>query len=159
MYFIVLFILTWIWFFLQADKSRLRELYGVMVYSSFLGLLTDLIMVHYKLWSYRGLPDPLFTIPLLLDFSIYPIVTYLFVQNLPASWKDIWKRTLVWTMFAIFFEWVTLETHHMHHHLWWNLGYSFIADITIYLSIAGLYRFYSPAYLREGTHQKRHKPC
>ncbi|MEW9671767.1 hypothetical protein [Ammoniphilus sp. 3BR4] len=41
MYFIVLFTASWIWFYNKADKSRIRELYGIMIYTSFLALWTD----------------------------------------------------------------------------------------------------------------------
>jgi hypothetical protein len=146
MYFIGLFIVSWLWFYLQADKSRIRELFGAALFASFLGSLTDLLMVEFKMWSYSGLPQPGFTIPILLVFSIYPVVSYLFVQNLPDMWKRIWQRTLVWSLYAVIFEWFTLRTRHIHHLSWWNLGYSFVADIIIFLTIAAFYRYYRPAY-------------
>ncbi|MFC4767607.1 CBO0543 family protein [Effusibacillus consociatus] len=146
-FFIILFLLSWLWFFLQADKTRLRELFGVAVYSSFLGLITDLIMVKYALWSYKGLPQPVFSIPLLLDFGVYPVVAYLFVQNLPGTWGRILLRTLIWSVFAISLEWIVFKTNHMQYHAWWSTKLSFLADILIYLSIAGVYRFYRPAYV------------
>lgn len=148
MYFIIIFLLSWIWFWFKADKNRMRELFGVAIYTSFLGLLTDLIMIHNKLWSYHGLPHPLYTIPLVLDFSIYPVVSYLFTQNLPPSWLGIIIRTLSWTLFSVIFEWITLKTGHMDYHQWWNLWLSAGADLLIYLSIAGIYRFYGPAYAK-----------
>ncbi|GAX88931.1 CBO0543 family protein [Effusibacillus lacus] len=148
MYYIAVFFVSWIWWYLKADKTRLREMFGAVVFTMFLGLLTDLIMVHYKLWDYEGLPEPIYTIPLLLDYSVYPVVAYLFAQNLPETWGDILKRTLIWTGFAICFEWITLKTGHMEHHQWWNLWLSLAADILIFLSMAAIFRYYRTAYLR-----------
>jgi hypothetical protein len=147
MYFIAVFALCWLAFWLVADKKRFREIYGAVIYTSFLGLLTDLIMVHYQLWSYEGLPDPLYTIPLSLDFGIYPVVAYLFIQTLPPTWKGTALRALLWTFPSVFFEYLTLRTGNMAHHSWWNLWLSFGADILIFLSIAGVYRIYRPAYI------------
>ncbi|MEW6696999.1 MAG: CBO0543 family protein [Bacillota bacterium] len=147
MYFVLLFVLAWLWFFFKADKSRLRELFGAAVFASFLGLLTDLIMIHHKLWGYHGLPQPSYTIPLLLDFSVYPIVAYMFIQNLPTAWWDILKRTLFWTCFAGILEFITVKTSHMQYFQWWNIWLSLGSDIIIFLSIAGVYRFYRPAYV------------
>ncbi|PWK09043.1 CBO0543 family protein [Tumebacillus permanentifrigoris] len=148
MYFIVVFVLCWIVFWWKADKKRLKEIYGAVVYTSFLGLLTDLVIMHYQLWSYNGLLYPKFTIPLSLDFGIYPVVAYLFVQTMPPTWKQTVIRGILWTLPAIGFEYLTLRTGNMAHHGWWNLGYSFLADQLIFLSIAGVYRFYRPAYVR-----------
>ncbi|KEO85239.1 CBO0543 family protein [Tumebacillus flagellatus] len=147
MYFVGLFFLCWLVFIWKADKNRARELYGVVIYTSFLGLLTDLIMVHYQLWSYKGLPCPMYTIPLTLDFGIYPVVAYLFAQTLPQSWGRIVRKTLFWTLFSVLFEFVTLRTGNMFHHQWWSLWLSLCSDIVIYLSIAAVYRFYRPAYV------------
>lgn len=146
MYFIALFLLSWIWFFYKANKYRWRDLFGAVVYTSFLGLLTDLIMVHYKLWAYEGLPHPLYTIPLLLDFSVYPVVAFLFTQKLPSTWQGLFWRIGYWSFFSIIFEWITLRTGHIQHRMWWNLWLSLAADIFIYLSIALIYQFYSSAY-------------
>ncbi len=149
MYFIILFVLSWTWFIIKADKSRLREMYGAVIYTSFLGLLTDLMMVQYKLWSYSGLPHSKFTIPLILDFGIYPVVAYLFLQNLPLTKKGMIKRTLIWTLCTITLEFITVITGHIEYHLWWRLWLSLIADILIFTSIIGVYRFYSPAYKQQ----------
>lgn len=146
MYFLAVFAISWIWWFISADKHRVRELFGAAIWSSFLGLLTDLIMVHYQLWSYRGLPAAEYTIPLLLDFGIYPVVTYLFVQWMPEDWWGIMKRAVIWSAAATLFEFVTLKVGVMEHHQWWSMWLSFTADMVIFWSIAGIYRYYRPAY-------------
>lgn len=151
MYFVALIVVSWLVFIWRADKSRMREFYGAVVYTSFLGLATDLIMVEYNLWSYEGLPHPLYTIPLTLDFGIYPVVAYLYLQHLPPTWGAIFIRALLCMAPALLFEWVTLRIGAMHHHLWWRLWHSMIADIFIYLSIAAVFRYYRPAFL------ERHK--
>jgi hypothetical protein len=150
-YFIIVFLICWLIFWIKADKSRAKELYGAVIYTSFLGLLTDLIMIHYKLWSYNGMPQAIISIPLTLDFGIYPVVAYLYTQTLPETWGKIARNALFWTLPAITFEYITLHVGSMKHHLWWNLWLSFIADILIYLSIAVVYRFYRPAYRVEET--------
>lgn len=149
MYFVILFVLVWLWFWWKADKTRIAEIYGAVVFTCFLGLLTDLIMVHYKLWAYCGLPKPLFTVPLSLDFGIYPVVAYLFVQNLPQHWPGIWRRTILWMIPSLLFEVVTLKLGYIQHLQWWNIWLSGVSDVIIYLSIAVVYRYYSPVYVSE----------
>ena len=151
MYFLILFVICWSYFLWRADKSRIREIYGAMIYTSLLGLLTDLIMVKYQLWTYEGLPQPHFTIPLTLDFGIYPVVAYFYVSSLPESWPSIFLRALAWMAPALFFEWMTLRLGKMHHHQWWTLWLSMISDILIYMSIAAVYRYYHPAYIKAQT--------
>jgi hypothetical protein len=98
----------------------------VVIYTCLLAIWTDLIMVHNQLWSYHGLPQSDYSIPLLLGFGIYPVVAYLFTQGVPLHWLGVIKRTLVWTFFVLFLN-----------------G----ADILIYLSIWGVYLIYRPAYV------------
>ncbi|BCJ86799.1 CBO0543 family protein [Effusibacillus dendaii] len=146
MYFLFLFTFTWTWFLVYADKTRLREFYTAVMFSATLGLLTDLMMIHYLLWDYKGLPQSQFSTPLILDSSIYPVVTYLFLQGLPKTWVSMLKRTVTWSCFAVLFEWVTIHTGHMQHHLWWNLGFSFLSDNLIFICIIAIYCFTRPAY-------------
>lgn len=152
MYFIVLFIASWVWFLIWADKKRIRELFGVAAFASFLGLFTDLLMVKYKLWSYKGLPQPSYLIPLLLDFSVYPVVSYLFMQRYPLPFPRLLLRISVWTILAVLFEWLTLITDHMEHHEWWSLWLSLASDIVIYSSFVGIYHLYRSAYAK-GSNQ------
>lgn len=142
MYFVIVFVFCWVLFLWKGDKKRIKELYGAVIYTSFLGLFSDLIMVHYQLWSYNGLPYPLYSIPLALDFSIYPVVAFLFTQTLPDTWRQIGTRAFLWTLPSIFFEYVTIKMGNMEHHQWWNLWWSFGADLVIYMSIAMVYRTY-----------------
>jgi hypothetical protein len=146
MYFVILFFLSWIVFFLFADRSRFREFFGAVMFTVFLGLFTDLIMVHYNLWSYSGLPHPLYVIPLSLDLGIYPVVCFIFLQWLPKKWGRIFRRSIYCSIAAILLEWMTLFTGHMVHHMWWNLGWSFVSDICIFLMMACVYRFYGSVY-------------
>jgi hypothetical protein len=82
-----------------------------------------------------------------LDFGIYPVVAYLFTQTLPTTWRKILRKALLCSFPSILFEFITLRTGNMEHHEWWNLWCSFGSDILIYLSIAAVYRIYSPAYV------------
>lgn len=147
MHFVILFVVVWTVFFWKADKRRMREFYGAVVYTSFLGLTTDLIMVEYKLWSYEGLPQPLYSIPLTLDFGIYPVVAYFYLQTLPETWGAIFIRAILWTTPSALFEWITMRIGIMHHHLWWELWMSMVSDVIIYLSIAAVFRYYRSDFL------------
>lgn len=146
MYFVILWILSWIAFFLFADRSRVREFFGAMMFTAFLGLFTDLVMVRYQLWSYSGLPQPLYVIPLTLDFGIYPVVSFIFLQWLPQKWGLIFRRSIYCSIAAILLEWMTMVSGHMKHHMWWNLNFSFLSDLLIFLMISSVYRFYGREY-------------
>ncbi|MGZ4031925.1 MAG: CBO0543 family protein [Tumebacillaceae bacterium] len=146
MYFVILFVLSWTAFFCFADRSRFREFYGAIMFTAYLGLLTDVIMVHYQLWEYIGLPHPLYVIPLSLDFGIYPVVCMIFLQWLPQNWGRIFRRSIYCSIAAILLEWLTIRTGHMKHHMWWNLGWSFLSDILIFMMISWVFRYYSGYY-------------
>ncbi|MEW9672472.1 CBO0543 family protein [Ammoniphilus sp. 3BR4] len=145
---IILFVLSWLAFFLLADKKRIPDLFPTAVFSAFLGLLTDLIMEEYKLWSYHDSPLSGQEVPLALDFGIYPVVAYLFMQFLPLSKKSRIIYIFFWTFGSVLLEYAYLKFGLIQHHLWWSLGISYISDWIIYGLFILQYQFYAKAEVR-----------
>lgn len=145
---IILFILSWLTFLFFGDKKRIPELFPTAVFSAFLALLTDLIMEEYQLWSYRDKPLSHHGVPLVLDFGVYPVVAYLFMQYLPQT---LWKRIywiLYWTLGAILLEYVYLKWGLIQHHQWWSLWISYVSDWIIFILLILQYQYYAKAAVR-----------
>ena len=139
-FYLIRFVVTWgIWFYF-ADKKRWKEIVPVCVWASALAGIADNIVASHKLWGYNHGVDPL--VPDLLDnIGIYPVVTYLFIQYLPQvkSLKTIFWHFFKWTALAISIEAFHVYTGHMVYGLWWNTGWSYLADWVLYWSF---YKFH-----------------
>lgn len=122
------FIISWVIWFIFADKKRWREIFPVCTFSLLLGAMTDTIMHHYKLWEYD---DDGSILPYMVnEFGVYTVFTYLFIQHLPKDrmFKKNLVYWLVWTVMAVAIEWIYLKTGHIEYKKWWNMGWSYFAD-------------------------------
>lgn len=121
------FIAAWTAWLLLADKRRWREMAPVCTLASLLGILTDNLMDHYPLWQYA---EPELFSHLADDFAIYIVVTYLFIQWLPARRTPgrMLRYWFLWTAAAITIETIYWRTGHIVYHQWWNMLCSYTAD-------------------------------
>lgn len=139
-FWVIRFLVFWLFFLILADKRRWRELFSVSFFAIALGATTDNLMHHYQLWYYDYEQTNLFA-DLSDDWSVYIVVTYLFIQWLPQ--KRTFFRMIsywfVWTAISIFIEWIHVVTGHMHYPNWWNLGWSYASD---WLLFYAFFRFH-----------------
>jgi len=140
---IILLILSWLAFLVFGDKKRIPELFPTAMFSAFLGLLTDLIMEEYELWSYHDEPLSGSMVPLFLDFGIYPVVAFLFMQFLPQTWMKRFWWIFFWSLGSILLEYAYLKLGLMQHHKWWTLWVSYISDWVIFVLFILQYQFYA----------------
>lgn len=145
---IILFVLSWLTFLLLGDKKRIPELFPTAVFSMFLALLTDLMMEEYQLWSYQDKPLSGHIVPLVLDFGIYPVVAYLFIQYLPLTRRKRIYWIVYWTFGAILLEYVYLKWGLIQHHKWWSLWMSYFSDWIIFVLFILQYQYYAKAAVR-----------
>jgi hypothetical protein len=133
MFYYIRFALSWGCWFVFADKSRWREIFPVCILAGFLDGITDNITQQYRLWEYNGSASHI--LPYISDsLSIYAVVTYLFIQWLPKKQtvQLMLRYWFMWTTLSISIELVHLYTGHMHYGLWWNIGWSYLADWILY---------------------------
>lgn len=135
MFFIITFFFAWAVWLLLADKSRWRELFIVGIFASLLGITTDLIMEHYKLWDYYSTNTNPLIVHFFDDFSIYFVIPYLFIQWLPKKRNilNLFLYFFIWTSISIAIESIFIYSNHMDHHKTWDLFYSYIADWFLFL--------------------------
>lgn len=140
---IILFILSWIIFLIFGDKKRIPEIFPTCIFSAFLALLTDLIMERYQLWSYQEIPLNRYWIPILLDFSIYPVITYFFMQYLPNKVLSQILYIFLWTLGAIFLEYIYFSLGIIVYKKWWEMWNSYISDWVLFILFILQYKYYS----------------
>lgn len=133
---ITIFIISGIAFFILADRSKFFEYSPTCYVAMILGLMTDVLIHHYPFWRYTAAKKPQIVIRHYLDdFGVYFVVVYLFVQFLPK--KDNVFNLLVyiffWTFLAILLEKIALMVTGIEHGLGWNLVYSYISDLILFL--------------------------
>lgn len=134
-FFFILSALAWICFICFADKKRIREFYPTCLLAMYLASTGDFGAHHYDLWNY---PAPsgkqTFWYHLSQQLGIYPIVVYLFLQWLPKQRKmtRLTGYIFLWTVLAIFLEWLAITGGYMAYKRWWNIGLSYICDWILY---------------------------
>ncbi len=96
---IVLFLLELIAlliFFKFADLKRYRELLPIVFTGAYLRFLDHYIVIDWlELWEIHGALNSVLWLPMSADLTIWPVVTYLFIQYLPQ--KKVWLYILTWS--------------------------------------------------------------
>ncbi|MBP1934239.1 CBO0543 family protein [Ammoniphilus resinae] len=142
-----LFVISWICFFVFADKKKIIYFYPTCLLATYFSAAVDFLFTeHYPLWDYpHGTKMQTYIYHLMQQFGIYPVVTYLFLQTIPkrkTKFKLI-RHIFYWTLLAIFIEWLAITTHFMEHMKWWNLGYSYTADWLLFFLFYGHFRWWN----------------
>lgn len=128
---LALIIIPWIlWFIVRKKNSSDRLLYAgflSLILSSFL----DMVGVVLALWSYPVALLPLMPGYIRYDFSVFPVVTMMFIQFFPKV-KSIYKAIVFGMLGAFVFEplmnWIGLYNRQG-----WKPYYSFPILFAIYL--------------------------
>jgi hypothetical protein len=132
-------------FHVLGDYSRIRELYSSALAGSYVRLLMQYIgSEEYRLWEYKELPWPMTTeiqIPFLLDFTVYPVAAYLFIQYMPKPLRRKVLYYLGWIAGGVGIEILLHWSNHMEFHRW-NYGYSFLLFTLMALLVDGQYRLF-----------------
>ena len=147
---IILFILSWVAFFLFADKKKF-PLYVVTGYVAIiLAFITDLLMFVYPLWQYPGTSIEMFWVQMINSFGLYFVVTYLYLQTLPKKQTifTVAKHIFYWSLFAIILEFILLSIGFIEHGLWWHLGLSYTADWLLFFIFYMHHRWMSNVIVR-----------
>lgn len=128
MFWVIRFILFWLAFIFLADKHRWREILPVCFFAGFLGATTDNIIHHFHLWIFDS-TQTAFIADITDDWTVYIVVTYLFLQWLPRN-KTFYKMAVywfIWTGISAIIELIHVYTGHMTY-IKWNIGWSYLAD-------------------------------
>lgn len=146
LFWIIGFILSWLIWFLFANKKRWKEILPVSIFASWLSFILEAWMHYvYNLWSYSGTA----ILPLFGNaFGVYIVVPYFFIQWLPQE-RTLIKMSLYffsWTGFSIVFEFIHWYFLQIEYHLWWNIGCSYIADWLLFLIF---YKYYFTTNLKK----------
>ncbi|ARU61335.1 hypothetical protein CBW65_10240 [Tumebacillus avium] len=132
-------------FWLFGDKSRFRELFPSMLAGSLLRLKEQYVFTHLtKVWEYEQLV-PLFQVvdlPVLLDLTFFPIVSYLYLQHLPQQRLGKFFYTLFAAALLLLYEYLMISFGHLRHHHQWNLLLSYLLLLLTLALVALQYNFY-----------------
>ncbi|MGP4040916.1 CBO0543 family protein [Gracilibacillus sp. D59] len=138
--FVVFLLFNLIAFFVPKRLSKI-EIYATSVFGFIYGLLTDIILnLHYHLYGYfqEGF-DWLGLLGILLYF---PSISFLFLNFYPSNQKLGNKvlYILLWSAFAIVFEWFSLQTEFFYYASW-KLWYSALLYPFIFLTLIIHWKF------------------
>ncbi|MGZ4112738.1 MAG: CBO0543 family protein [Tumebacillaceae bacterium] len=131
MVFVLVFLSSWVAFICLADRKRFREIFTTSLMAMVLGLTSDLIIEYVPIWHYQDPVVPTLLIKVLDDFGLYFVVSYLYIQFLPVTFKKWLLYTLLWTLSCISFETIMLKSGRMQHEMGWSLWSSYVADWVI----------------------------
>lgn len=133
---IVTFIISWLVFLFFANKRK-YPLYALTGYVGIIfALITDLMMFVYPLWDYPGTKGNLLFTQILNAFGLYFVVIYFFLQLLPQKQTvlSVIRYIFYWSIFVISLEVFYLYIGFIKYGLWWNIGFSYIADWGLFIS-------------------------
>lgn len=129
-------------FHILGDKYRIRELYSSALTGSYVRLLMQYVGGEkMRLWEYKDLPLPLghdLQIPIVLDFTLYPVAAYLFMQFQPKSLKKKLIHYLFWVLGGVLIESMQIWSNHLTYKHW-NLFYSFLFFFTMAIIVEWQY--------------------
>lgn len=118
-------------FLFFGNRNMLPVFIHTCMIASIIATVTDLLMVPYPLWRYPSETEwNLFSKQMIHTFAVYFVVVYLFLQTLPRkqTLTTVARHIFYWTIPCILLEWVSLRIKYIEHGLWWNLGFSYLAD-------------------------------
>ena len=130
------FIISWACFILFRNKRKFSLLVPTCYIAVILALITDLLMFVYPLWKYESATKlQLFIKQMLNSFGIYFVVTYFFLQTLPKKQTPftVGLHIFYWSVLCILIEVLALRLGYIKHSLWWNLGWSYLADWILFI--------------------------
>ena len=129
---ITLFVISWICFFIFADRKNFHLFYSTCLLSAYLSSAVDFFATeHYVLWDYpQGTRLQTYLYHLMQQFGVYPVVVYLFLQTLPKKEDKfhLIRHVFYWTIFSIVVEWLATQIGFMKYEKWWNSGWSYFSD-------------------------------
>lgn len=131
----VTFIISWIVFLFSFNKRKF-PLYLPTVYTGVIyALITDLMTFVYPLWKYPGTNIEAFWIQLFNGLGLYFVVIYFFLQTLPKiqTVLSVARHIFYWTIFSITLELLYIYLGFIEHGMWWNMGFSYIADWVLFI--------------------------
>lgn len=142
MFYLPLAGVTWLMCLRVIDRARLRQLLLYGLFAAVLATVQDRLVLVHKLWEYRdsGLVSSHTAIALLISLSAAPAFGMRFAQGLVPGAGAPWRRIARYTGVAMLPEAVGYFTGHIHYHNGWNLFWSVLAYIPIWLSFWGLHR-------------------
>ncbi|UOF89990.1 hypothetical protein LSG31_19305 [Fodinisporobacter ferrooxydans] len=139
MFYILVFLASWIAFLIFGNKKRFRELYTNSLIAMIMSLTSDVIASIYPFWFYN---DPKTHIPKLIvelldDFGIYPVIAYLYVQFLPETLRKWFLYTFLWTTGGILTEYFMIRNEYIVYKLGWSLSWSYVSNWIIFGILTG----------------------
>jgi hypothetical protein len=131
-----LFVLSWIFFFIFADKKKLYLFLSTVYFGIIVALMSDLLMHVVELWEFNvDSRLQTFIARWSIAWGIYFVIMYFFFQWLPKK-QTVWsmvKYLFYWTTFSILAEWLFVEMKWFVHKEWWNLFHSYWSDWVLYI--------------------------
>jgi hypothetical protein len=123
------------------DRGRLRQLLIYGLFAAVLATVQDRLVLVHKLWEYRdiGLVSNHAEIALLISLSAAPAFGMRFAQGLMPGARVPWRRIARYTGVAMLPELVGYFTGNIQYHNGWNLFWSVVAYIPIWLSFWALH--------------------
>jgi quercetin dioxygenase-like cupin family protein len=144
MFFIAVFIASWICYAMFAKKEKFLYTYPSALLAMLMSLSSDSLLRFVPLWEYHDVdtawPHEMYTF--MDDFGIYPVIGSLFVQYMPSTWKKWLLYMIGWTSCGIFVEWLLVHRSYMTYSANWSLLYSYAADWVIFGILSLQYRMH-----------------
>jgi hypothetical protein len=159
-FYLPLAVLTWCSAAWMLDRRRLPRLLVFAVVGGLLATVQDHMMLVYPLWEYRdtGPMNTHLEISFLISLSAAPVYAMRFAQGLQPGAAPPWRRICRYTAISMLPEWVATHSGHIAYHNWWNVAWSVLAYLPIWLVIWAVHRWMTAAQVRTARVKRQTAP-
>lgn len=143
LFYLTLAVLTWLAAPLWLERRRLPGLLVYGLFAAVLAAVQDTLVVWYPLWEYldTGPVREHLQISLLISLSAAPAFGIRFAQGLVPAAPVPWGRVCKYTVVAMTPELAGLALGRIVYHGWWNVAWSTVAYVPIWISFWALHRW------------------
>ncbi|MDF2958485.1 MAG: hypothetical protein K0S39_220 [Paenibacillus sp.] len=134
----ILYSTLWILAAFKFADQNWQRYYPTMLFAALGNLLYELICYQHQLWQMEPNGLPVALIPMLLLISIgMPLSTWIYLSTYPTE-RGIWSKTKHLSLFTAIFvllEYVSVKCGAITYHNGWNLFWSFLFDIVMFIML------------------------
>jgi hypothetical protein len=122
-----------------GDWKNWRKYYSTILFFILMDLFYNFLLYHYPMWTLHDSPIPLFQyeyfIILCLMFLRYPPTVLIYLGKFPNGRLKRMGWITLWVVIYFILEVLNLHMGSVSHHNGWNLAWSFLFNIVLFVMI------------------------
>ncbi len=119
-----------------GDWKNWRKYYPTILFFIAGDLIHNVVTSDYHLWRYQGeLPPNHVLINLMIMFVVYPATTFIYLKYSIKGWNHFLFQWILWVFLYSIIEFINSRIGLISYHHNWNIWWSVLANIILFLSL------------------------